>query len=45
MGQLGDEVLVDAALQTLIIGGMDEELGAVGLQLLYGFCVEGYELV
>lgn len=26
LGQLGDEVLIDAALQALVVGGVDEEL-------------------
>lgn len=36
--QLGDELLIDATLEALVIGSVDEELGAVGLQLLYGLC-------
>lgn len=33
LGQLCDEVLVDAALEALVVGCVDEELGAVGLKL------------
>lgn len=36
-GQLRHELLVDALLQAFVVGGVDEELGAVRLQLLYGF--------
>ena len=37
LGQLLDELLVDATLQTLVVGGVDEELGAVGLEFFDGF--------
>lgn len=33
-----DEGLVDALLEALVVGGVDEELGAVGLKLGDGFC-------
>lgn len=36
LGQLGDELLINPTLQALVIGSVDEELGAVGLQLPYG---------
>ena len=32
LGQLGNELVVNAALQTLYVGSVDEELGAVGLE-------------
>ena len=32
LAQLCDQLVVDAALQALDIGGVDQELGAVGLE-------------
>lgn len=33
LGQFRDEVLVDAALEALVVGSVDEKLGAVWLKL------------
>lgn len=33
LGQLGDELLVHASLETLVVGRMDQKLGAVRLEL------------
>ena len=36
--QSGDELLVDALLQALVVGGVDQELAAVGLEHADVFC-------
>lgn len=38
LGQPPDELLVNALLQALVVRGVDQELGAVGLELFDGFC-------
>lgn len=38
LSQLRDELVVDAPLQTFDVGGVDEELGTVGLEELYRLC-------
>lgn len=38
LAQLGDELVVDAALQAFDVGGVDEELGAVGFEEVDALC-------
>lgn len=35
LGQLGDELLVNTSLEALVVGRVDQELGAVRLELSY----------